>query len=243
MPIENFIEARTSRRRIINQLKEQQIDDSCCFEKLTQHGLDTKKKLLTLLAEWLTTFGANKQLVDNDWNVLARIAGQRSIEDWLAAQSREADLIERSRKAKEVEEEAYKIYDQAAPCGFVSIYFKEEGEKEKAKRLQKEYELAKAAREKVDVDLHGVRTDIGKMIGCFLRDFLKPESLDVLTKESSIKQELKDLFRQCGEKAKEVWGPYSAKQFSSLCELEREIRNLTDFYSSAPVVELEKLIS
>lgn len=243
MSIQNLLEARTSRRRIVDQLKKQQIEDSYCADKLTQLVLDSKKKLLTLLAEWLTTFGANKQLVDGDRNVLANITSQQSMENWLAAQSHETDLIEQSIQAKEAEEKAHKIYKRAVPHGRLSIPLKNEGEKVKAKRLQREYELAKKARVSIEDKLCTVRKDIRKMIGRFLRDFLNSESLIVLARESSIKEELKALSTEVEHKAIELWRPLSSDQLSSLRELERETMNLSNFHSKAPVIKAEKLLS
>jgi hypothetical protein len=94
--IENLIDARKSRRKIIELLTKQQLDDSCCAERLKQVGLDGKRRLLELLAAWLVSFEPDKQFSDPDRGVLAAIKTQVGLEDWLSLQPREATLNQKN---------------------------------------------------------------------------------------------------------------------------------------------------
>ena len=119
---ENFIDARKSRRRIIEVLKKQQLEDSCCAEKLSQVGLRGKRTILELLAEWMVSFESDKRSRDVDRETFAAIT-QVGLEDWLSMQRREATQNQQKIKASRVEEELYKVYDRVAPNGVLSIMF------------------------------------------------------------------------------------------------------------------------
>jgi hypothetical protein len=231
--IENLIDARKSRRKIIALLTKQQLDDSCCAERLKQVGLDGKRRLLELLAAWLVSFEPDKQCSDSDGRVLAEIKTQGGLEGWLSLQRREAALSQKKAEACNVEEGLYKVYDRVAPNGVLSIVFMSGAEKAKAERVQEEYRSAKAARESIERDLLAVREDIQKAIGRFLRDAANPESLELLAKESSIKQELSNVIQQAGENGISIWEPHAQEQLSLLCELEKETEKLSHVYSTA----------
>ena len=68
--INNFVAARKCRRNIIDLLKKQQLEDSCCAEKLTQLGLDAKRRLLEKLAAWLVSFQPGQEPNAQDRNAL-----------------------------------------------------------------------------------------------------------------------------------------------------------------------------
>lgn len=237
--IENFIDARKSRRRIIEVLKKQQLEDSCCAEKLSQVGLCGKRKILELLAEWLVSFEPDKRSSDVDRETFAAIT-QVGLEDWLSLQLRETTINQKRIEACHVEEELYKVYDRVAPNGVLSIVFTKGAEKMKAERVRDEYRSAKTARESIEGDLKTVREDIQKAIGRFLRDASRPESMELLARESGIKQELSNLVREAEESGISVWSPHAQKQLALLRELENETQGLSQFYSTSDPKRKEK---
>lgn len=236
---ENFIDARKSRRRIIEVLKKQQLEDSCCAEQLCQVGLRGKRKILELLAEWMVSFEPDKPSRDVDRETFAAIT-QVGLEDWLSMQRREATQNQKKIEACRVEEELYKVYDRVAPNGVLSIVFTKGAEKIKAERVREEYRLAKTSREKIECDLKTVLEDMQKAIGRFLRDASRPESMELLARESGIKQELSNLVRDAEENGISVWGPHAQKQLALLRQLEDETQGLSQFYSTSDAKRKEK---
>ncbi|MCU1306733.1 MAG: hypothetical protein JWN45_1428 [Acidobacteriaceae bacterium] len=218
---ENLIDARKSRRKIIEFLTKQQLDDSCCAEKLTQVGLRGKRRILELLAAWLVSFEPGTRLSDSDRRVLMNT--QLDIEGWLQLQQREAALDESKDRARYAEGELYKIYGRVAPNGTLSILLMSGAEKDKAERAQEEYRSAKANRESIERDLLVVRQDIQKTIGRFLREAASPESLQRLVKESSVKEDLFRLIQDAGQNGMSVWEPHAQGQMSLLREIEKEL--------------------
>jgi hypothetical protein len=231
--IENLIDARKSRRRIVELLTKQQIEDSCCAEKLKQVALEGKRGLLELLGAWLVSFEPDKEVSGFEEGVFAAINIRVSLKDWLSLQHREAELNKKQMEACSVEGELYKVYDRVAPNGVLSIWLRKGAEKAKAERLQVEYRSAKASRELIDVDLLVVRKEIRKTIGLFLSDAVKPEPLEILAKQSRIKDELASLIRKLEENGMSVWGAHAQEQLSSLSELEKETAKLSQVYSTA----------
>jgi hypothetical protein len=229
--IENLIDARKSRRKIIELLTKQQLDDSCCAERLKQVGLDGKRRLLKLLASWLVSFEPDKLFSDLDRGV--HVAIKTDLEDWLSLQRREAMLTQKKTDACNLEEELYKVYDRVAPKGTLSILFMSGAEKAKAERVQEEYRSAKTIRESAERDLLVVREEIQKAIGRFLHDAASPESLDLLVKESSVSRDLSNLVRESGEAGKSVWEPHAQAQMALLRELDKESESLAHVYSVA----------
>jgi hypothetical protein len=225
--IESLIDARKSRRKIIELLTKQQLDDSCCAEKLKQVGLNGKRKILELLAAWLTSLQPGARLSDTDQEALASIKASLNVDNWLSLQHRETELDQKKKEAGVLEEELYKVYDRVAPNGFISILLLSGAEKAKAERLQAEYRSFKSSRELVERDLASVRKEIQETIGRFLGDAASPESLGVLARESSIKRQLSGLLKEAAEDAISVWRPHAEMQLTLLCELEKEGEKLS----------------
>src|SRR2546422_2284679 len=146
--IDNFVEARKCRRNIIDLLKKQQLDDSCCAEKLTQLGLDAKRRLLEKLAAWLVSFQPGQEPNAQDRNALCQ--AQLSVGDWLSAQREEAMLVETLKAARDREDQAYRLYDKVAPLGSIQIFLMNDADKAKAKAFQESYKGAKASREGIE---------------------------------------------------------------------------------------------
>jgi hypothetical protein len=88
----------------------QQLEDSCCAEKLGQVGLSGKRKLLEFLAKWLVSFEPDKPSSDVDREIFAAIT-QVVLEDWLSLQRREGRINQKKIEACRVEEELYKVTD------------------------------------------------------------------------------------------------------------------------------------
>lgn len=230
--IENLFDARKGRRKIIELLTKQQLEDSYCAERLKQVGLDGKRRLLEMLAAWLVSFEPDKELTDPDRRVLAAIQTQLSPEGWISLQHSEAALNLKKTEARHHEEELYKVYDRVAPKGTLSIWLMKGGEKSNAERLQEEYRAAKASRESIERDLGVVRADIRKAIGRFLRDVVNHESLELLAKESSIKRELSKLFQELEEGGISVWAAHAQNQMLLVRKLENETARLSHVYSA-----------
>jgi len=231
--IENLIDARKSRRKIIELLRKQQVDDSYCSERLKQVALDGKRRLLGLLAAWLVSFELDKEFSESDRGMFAAIKTELSLEGWISLQRREAELSEKTMAARSVEDELYKVYHRVAPNGAISIWLLKGAEKAKAEHLQEDYRSAKAVRESLEREVVVVLADIQKAIGRFLRDAVSPESLVLLAKESGIKRELSSLLQELEKNGISVWGAHAQKQLSSLCELQNESAGLSQVYSAA----------
>jgi hypothetical protein len=230
--MDNLIDARKGRRKIIELLTTQQLDDSCCAERLKQVALDGKRRLLELLAGWLVSIELDKKCSVSDRGLFAAITTQVSVEGWLSLQECEAALNKKKTEACRSEEELYKVYDRVAPHGGISIVLIKGAEKVKAKKLQKEYRLAKACRESIERDLIMVREDIRKTIGRFLRNAITTQSLELLAKESSVKENLSSLIQEIEETGIAIWGAHAQKQLSSLRELQNESARLSQVYST-----------
>lgn len=230
--IENLIDARHSRRKIIELLTKQQLDDSCCAERLKQVALDGKRRLLELLARWLVSFEPKREISDFEENVFAATKTQVSLKDWISLQHREAELNQKTMAARSVEDELHKVYGRVAPNGVFSIWLSKGAERAKAEHLQEEYKSAKASRESIDLDLFVVRREIRETIGRFLRDAINPAPLEVLAKQSTIKSELASLIHKLEESGISVWGAHAQAQLSSLSELEKEAAKLSHVYSA-----------
>jgi len=230
--IENLIDARNSRRKIIELLTKQQLDDSCCAESLKHVALHGKRKLLELLAMWLVSFEPGKEFSDPDERIFAEIGTEVSLGDWLSLQRRETALNQRTLNARQVEDERYEVYKRVAPHGILSVWFSNGAEKVKAERLQEEYRTALASRESIEHELSEVREDIRKMIAHFLRDAVNPKSMERLAKESGVKAELTSLIRELEENGISIWETHAQKQRASLCELENESASLSHLYST-----------
>jgi hypothetical protein len=231
--IESLIDARKARRKIIELVTKQQLEDSYCAEKLKQVGLDGKRKLLELLAAWLVSFEPDKQFSDTDRGVFAAIGTQVNLGSWLSLQQHEAALNQKMTEARHVEEALRQVYDRVAPKGVLSIWLNDGAEKAKAERLREEYKAAKKSRKRIEQESSVAREDIRKAIGSFLRDAINPKSLDLLSKEASIKGELASLIQKLEENAGSVWGPHAQKQQSLLGEIANETTRLSDVFSSA----------
>ena len=78
--IENLIDARKSRRKIIELLRKQQLDDSYCSERLKQVALGGKRRLLGLLAAWPVSFELDKEFSESDRGMFAAIKTELSLE-------------------------------------------------------------------------------------------------------------------------------------------------------------------
>jgi hypothetical protein len=100
-------------------------------------------------------------------------------------------------------------------------------------RLQKEYKLARTARESIERDLMGVREEIREAISFFLRDALKADTLNVLARESNISVGIQEVFRELEQKALGTWTPYCKTQASSLREIEHEVAKLSRLYGES----------
>lgn len=159
------------------------------------------------------------------------------LQEWVSAQRTEALLTQELTEAKRREEGAYELYDNVAPLGFASILFMNDAEKAKAERFQQEYRSAKASRAEIDQKLARALECIRKIIRGFLRDALKPDSVKVLVAESSIKDELQNLFHEFDKKVTEVWRPHSEQQKASLHALGSETESLLRFYLNADIKE------
>ena len=107
-----------------------------------------------------------------------------------------------------------------------------DADKAKAKAFQESYKGAKASREGIEEKFNAVRESIRAMIGCFLSNASKPESLKTLRMQSSIEQELKKILQESEARGREVWEPHSKGQGTSLKKLEREYDRLSNFYST-----------
>jgi hypothetical protein len=230
--IENLIDARNSRRKIIELLTKQQLDDSCCAERLKHVALHGKRKLLGLLAAWLVSFEPGKEFSDPDERIFAAIGTAVSLGDWLSLQRCETALNQRKLNARQVEDERYTVYKRVAPHGTISVWFSNGAEKAKAERLQEEYRTALASRESIERELSVAREDIRKMIARFLRDAVDPKSIEHLLKESGVKAELASLIQELEENGISIWGGHAQKQRASLCELEKESASLSHLYST-----------
>jgi len=229
--IETLIDARKSRRKIIELLTKQQLDDSYCSERLKQVALDGKRRLLGLLAAWLVSFEPDKEISESDRGIFAAIKPAK-LEGWISLQRREAALNQKEMEARRVEEELYRVYDRVAPNGVISIWLSKGAEKAKAEHLQEDYRSAKAVRESIEREMVVVRADIQKAIGGFLRDAVSPESLVLLSKESGIARELSSLLQELEKNGMSVWGAHAQSQLSSLCELQSESARLSKVYST-----------
>jgi hypothetical protein len=178
--IENLIDARNSRRKIVELLTKQQLNDSCCAERLKHVALHGKRKLLELLAAWLVSFEPGKEFSDLDERSFAAIGTKVSLGDWLSLQRREAAVNQRKLNARQVEDERYTAYKRVAPHGILSVWFRNGAEKAKAESLQEEYRTALASRESIDHELSVAREDIRKIIAQFLHDAVNPKSIEHL---------------------------------------------------------------
>jgi hypothetical protein len=230
--IENLIDARNSRRKIIELLTKQQLDDSCCAEKLKQVALDGKRRLLELLAEWLVSFEPGKECSDSERGIFATIKTDLSLDGWLSLQRRETQISQRKLNARHVEDERYTVYKRVAPYGIISVWFSNGAEKAKAELLQEEYRTALATRESIEHELSLVSEEIRKMIAHFLRDAVNPKSIERLARESGVKAALTSLIRELEENGISIWETHAQKQRASLGELENESASLSYLYSS-----------
>jgi len=230
--IETLIDARKSRRKIIELLTKQQLEDSCCAEKLKEVALNGKRNLLGLLGAWLISFEPDKEHNATDRDIFAAIGTDVSLEGWLTLQRRELALNVKEMEARQVEDGLYKVYDRVAPIGVVSIWFSNGAEKAKAERVRQEYSAAKDIRESIDRDLCAVREEIRKTIARFLRNAITPQSLEILAKKSRVSGELASLIQQVEENGLSVWGSHAQRQISSLSELEKETARLLCVYST-----------
>jgi hypothetical protein len=231
--IENLIDARKSRRKIIELLTKQQLDDSYCSEKLKQVALDGRRRLLGLLAAWLVSFEPDREFSETDRGVFAAIKTELSLERWISLQRRETELNQKTMGARSVEDELYKVYHRVAPTAVISIWLLKGAEKEKAEHLQEDYRSAHAVRESIEREMVVVRADIQKAIGSFLRDAVRPESLVLLSKEGGVSRELSGLLAELGKNGLSVWGPHAQKQLSSLSEIQNESAGLSHVYKTA----------
>jgi len=227
--IDNFVDARKSRRKIIELLKKQQIEDSCCADKITQLGLDAKRRLLESLATWLASFEPGREPNEEDRNALSQ--AQLSLNDWFAFQRKEAQLKENLSAAKIREDEAYKLYDSVARFGSLQISFMNDADKAKAKKFQEDHRTAKATREQIEKRLNDAREGIRAMIASFLSNAINRDSLEILATRSSVRRELSTMLEGFEDRGRAVWDQHAKQQGSSLEELRRECERLSGFYA------------
>jgi hypothetical protein len=230
--IDTLIDARKSRRKIIELLTKQQLDDSYCSERLKQVALDGKRRLLGLLAAWLVSFEPDGEFSESDRSTFSAIKTELSLEGWMSLQRREAELNEKTVAARSVEDELYKVYHRVAPTGFISMWLLRGAEKAKAEHLQEDYRSAHAGRESIEREMVVVRADIQKAIGSFLRHAATPESLVLLAKESGMNKELSGLLQELEKNGLSVWGTHAQEQLLSLCEVQNESARLSQVYKT-----------
>jgi hypothetical protein len=230
--IETLIDARKSRRKIIELLTKQQLEDSCCAEKLKEVALSGKRKLLELIGTWLISFEPDKEYNDTDRDIFAAIGTDVSLEGWLSLQRREVALNVKEMEARQVEDGLYKVYERVAPIGFISVWLSNGAEKAKAERVRQDYRGAKDIRESIGRDVFAVREEIRKAIARFLRNAITPQSVEILANKSRVSGELASLIQQVEENGLSVWASHAQRQILSLSELEQEAARLLCVYST-----------
>lgn len=225
---DSMTEVRKRRRKIIELLRAQQVEDSCCAEKLTRLGLEAKRRLLWSLATWFVSFEPGGESSAEDRAALAE--AHISLDDWLAVQCKVAELSQRLDLTKARENQAHNLYRSVAPLGRVQVALKNGPQKAKAQKLQEEYWVAKSAREDAERHLNGAQSEIRTTVASFLDSAIRPEFLGILAMRSSLRSEMLTMFQEFDRRAREVWEPHARSQESSLEHAWEECRSLLNFY-------------
>ena len=242
MTANDFISARTLRRTIIKQLKDQQCLDSICSEKLRITISKHTRKILEMISHLLMGFAFENM------NTIDRVAFEKiahpslSVENWFKLRKEEASSATEIARLGTLLRNAEAEYDRYAPLGFISGWFSNKVEDQKIEAAKSRRNLLRAQRESEE-NVHRSKVEaIQGHATLFLRNAMSKDGLRSLLNSSSISKQLQEALCQMTKEVTAVWSSHIRNQTDSLEKVRAPTADLFGMYDREDVSDSTPLV-
>lgn len=240
-----FVQARRSRRKLIQLLQQQQEVDSKAATLLKEQFLTGHRKLLVCIGEMLNKlcsslhFDANQGFTcdtsEEDRRLFRALCSDFTLDEWQALRIKETHLGVRRTVTDTALSTAQKAYDEVAPFGFLSRLGSSESEKAEIDKRKALRDSLGSQASSILNEIHLNSVEIRDKADQFLRSATSADSIACLIDDSPIKDQVKEILADTSSKLSSAWKTLAEEQAISLRESQNYLDQLIGIYEKHPI--------